>query len=98
MTIGNIVRTLHAMADQWIKISIMLEVPDNVVNSILVSRLKDEASLRRVIEWWFKNTSNPVWNIIQVRNLLQLCHFFVHDMSFSRKFNQRLKWNLRDKS
>ena len=43
-----------------------LGVPDHVLNSIIVSRLKDDtASLRKVIEWWFKNTPNPEWNDIQ---------------------------------
>lgn len=67
MTVSNVVKALHAVADQWIKISNMLEVPDIIVNSILVSRLQDdEVSLRTVIEWWFKNSPNPEWNIIHV--------------------------------
>ena len=52
------------MAGQWIRVSKLLGVPTAVSDSILVSRLNDESSLRRVVEWWFKNTANPEWTAI----------------------------------
>ena len=60
------------MADQWIKIANLLKVPDLIVDSIVVSRLQDDkASLQRVVEWWFKNTPNPEWNVINVSIIAQ---------------------------
>ena len=59
-------KALDTMADQWIKVADPLNVPSTVVDSILVSRLQDDrASLRRVVEWWFRNTANPEWSAIQ---------------------------------
>ena len=58
--------THHKLSDKWVRVAEELNVPDHVLNSIVASRLKDdEASLRKVIEWWFKNTANPEWSTIQ---------------------------------
>ncbi len=65
LTVGNVVKVLDKMSEQWIRISELLGVPDTVVNSILVSRLQDKDSLQRIVEWWFKNTANPEWTAIQ---------------------------------
>ena len=63
---NNVILSLEQHAEQWIKIAGLLEIPDYVISSIQVSRLQnDKASLRRVVEWWFKNTHNPEWNAIQ---------------------------------
>ena len=65
LTVNNIILALKGYSDQWIRIAEMLSLPNAVVSSILVSRLKDnEASLRKVVEWWFKNTPNPEWAAI----------------------------------
>ena len=58
-------KALDRMAKQWIRVSEMLKVPSSVVDTILVSRLNDEESLRRVVKWWFKNTANPEWTSIK---------------------------------
>lgn len=65
MTVHSAVKALEPMVNQWIKIAELLSVPNSVVDSILVSRLNDENSLQRVVEWWFKNTANPEWKIIK---------------------------------
>ncbi len=65
LTVSNAVKALGKMAEQWIRISELLGVPNSVVDSILVSRLKDRDSLHRIVEWWFKNTANPEWTAIQ---------------------------------
>ena len=66
LTVNNIVKALDALADQWIRVADCLSVPGTVVDGILVSRLpNDKASLRRVVEWWFKNSANPEWITIQ---------------------------------
>ena len=65
LTVNNIVKHLSPMTDKWIEIAAQLNVPTSVVDSILVSRLQDDgASLRKVVVWWFKNTANPEWNVI----------------------------------
>ena len=57
---------LDQMSNQWIRVANVLELPTFVISSIQVSQLdNDQASLRRVVEWWFKNTANPEWNDIQ---------------------------------
>ena len=57
---------LDPLSCQWVKVANRLLLPSNIVNSIQVSRLpSDQASLRKVIEWWFQNTSNPDWGTIQ---------------------------------
>ena len=62
LNVNSIVRSLAARANQWIKLAYVLKVPQTVVDGIVVSRLQDnEESLRRVVEWWFKNTPNPEW-------------------------------------
>lgn len=59
-------KTLDTIANQWIRTAELLGVPTSIVDSILVSRLQDDrASLRRVVQWWFKNTPNPEWSAIQ---------------------------------
>ena len=65
LTVGNAIKALTPMAEQWVRVSKLLRVPDRVVDSILVSRLEDRDSLRRLVEWWFKNTPNPEWTAIQ---------------------------------
>ena len=65
LTVSNVVKALDMMANQWIRISELLKVPFSVVNSILVTRMNDQDSLRRVVEWWFKNTANPEWTPIK---------------------------------
>ena len=65
LTVNNAVKALVLMAGEWIRVSELLGVPSSVVDSILVSRLKNEDSLRRVVEWWFKNMANPEWTAIQ---------------------------------
>ena len=66
LTVNNIMVALGDYSVQWLKIADMLDVPEYVSNSILVSRLKDDqASLRRVIKWWFKNNPNPEWSAIE---------------------------------
>jgi hypothetical protein len=43
----------------------MLSLPYTVISSIQVSRLpSNQASLRKVVEWWFQNTANPEWSTI----------------------------------
>ncbi len=65
LTVSNAVKALDIMADQWVRISELLKLPSFVVDTILVSRRNDENSLRRVVEWWFKNTANPEWTSIK---------------------------------
>lgn len=66
LTVSNIMQALINFSDQWIKIAELLHVPDYVISSILVSRLEnDQASLRKVIEWWFKDEPNPEWIAIE---------------------------------
>ena len=68
LTVNNIVKFLihHKLSDQWVSVAGELNVPDYVLNSIVVSHLRDdEASLRKVIEWWFNYTPSPEWSTIQ---------------------------------
>ena len=68
LTINNIVNFLthHQLSDQWVKVAEELKVPNRVLSSIVVSHQNDdEASLRKVLAWWFKNTPNPEWSTIQ---------------------------------
>ena len=70
LTVRNALKALDTIKDQWIRISELLGVPSSVVNSILVSQLSDEESLKKSVEWWFRNTANPEWTTIQkIRNL-----------------------------
>ena len=59
-------KNLDKMSNWWIRVANELEIPTFVIKSIQASRLdNDQASLRRVVEWWFKNTVNPEWKVIQ---------------------------------
>ena len=69
LTINNIMKHLDQMSNQWIRVANVLELPSFVISSIQVSQLgNDQASLRRVVEWWFKNTANPEWKTIHTAN------------------------------
>ncbi len=70
LTVSNAVKALDKMAEQWIRVSTLLGVPDTIVNSILVYQLQDRDSLQRIVEWWFKNTANPEWTAIQ-----EICNY-----------------------
>ena len=64
---NNITSTLEKISKEWIRIAQLLDVPSNIINIIHVSHLKDDKmKLKKVVEWWFKNTPNPEWKIIQV--------------------------------
>lgn len=65
LTVNNITKTLAPVVDQWIKVAGVLDVPQTVIENVLVSRLSDKSSLQRVVEWWFKNTPNPEWTTIE---------------------------------
>ena len=57
---------LEHLSNQWVKVASRLLLPSPILTSIQVSRLSgDQASLRKVIEWWFQNTPNPNWGTIQ---------------------------------
>lgn len=59
-------KRLEHLSDQWVMVANRLPLPGSITNSIQVSRLPDDhASLRKVVEWWFKNTPNPDWDTIQ---------------------------------
>ena len=59
-------KLLDHLSSQWVEVANRLPIPSPVVSSIQVSRLpSDQACLRRVIEWWFQNTSNPDWSTVQ---------------------------------
>ena len=59
-------KSLEKFSVQWMQVAGFLNLPDYVINSIHVSRLEDDkASLRKVVEWWFKNTANPEWSAIR---------------------------------
>ena len=66
LTINNIMKHLNHMSDQWIRVANILKLPSFVISSVQVSQFgNDQASLRKVVEWWFKSTANPEWNVIQ---------------------------------
>jgi hypothetical protein len=53
-----------------------LGIPFPVIGSIQVSRLpNDQASLRKVVEWWFQNTPNPEWSTIHQILGGNVCHY-----------------------
>ena len=56
---------LQHLSNDWLKVANRLPLPSRIVTNIPVSRLSDQASLRKVIEWWFQNTPNPDWGTIQ---------------------------------
>ena len=41
-----------------------LNVDDDVVHSVVVSRLDDKSSLRKIVQWWFMNSANPEWKTV----------------------------------
>ena len=66
LTVNNIMKFLDHLSNEWIKVANRLLLPSPIITSIQVSRLpSDQASLRKVIEWWFQNTPNPHWDTIQ---------------------------------
>ena len=46
------------------KVASFLKVDDDVVNSVLVSRLDNKSSLKKIVQWWFINTANPEWKTV----------------------------------
>jgi hypothetical protein len=65
LTVNRIVKSFEHISDHWIEIATELGLPYPVISSIQVSRLpNDQASLRKVVEWWFQNTANPEWSTI----------------------------------
>ena len=64
LTVTNICNKLDEFSDQWMKVASFLRVDDVVVNSVLVSRLDDQSSLRKIVQWWFMNTANPEWKTV----------------------------------
>ena len=70
-TVSSVCKKLHDCSDKWMRVAKLLKVDNLVVSSILVSRLNDAASLNRVVEWWFMNTSNPEWSeVVEVLRVL----------------------------
>ena len=68
LSVNNICKTIakiETFSGQWIKVAELLKVNRDIVDSILVSRLTDTTSLRKVVEWWFMNTANPEWSAIE---------------------------------
>lgn len=66
LTVSSITKFLDHLSSQWVNVANRLSLPSPVVTSIQVSRLpSNQASLRKVIEWWFQNTPNPEWGTIQ---------------------------------
>jgi hypothetical protein len=65
LTVNRIIKSFEHVSNHWIEIATELGIPSPVINSIQVSRLpNDQASLRKVVEWWFQNTPNPEWSTI----------------------------------
>ena len=58
------------MTKKWVKVAELLNVPTDIVDSILASHLNDDAaSLQKVVEWWFRNTAKPEW--VTINNILE---------------------------
>ena len=60
---------LLQLSDKWIVVASSLGVPSSAIDVINASSRRDnQVALRKVVEWWFMNTSNPEWN--QVHQVL----------------------------
>ena len=59
-------KKLEKWSHRWIEIANLLDVPSTVVSTItvLTSHTGDKNPLYKVIEWWFINTANPEWTVI----------------------------------
>ena len=69
LTVSNAANVLIQLSDKWIVVASSLGVPSSAIDVINVSSRRDnQVALRKVVEWWFMNTSNPEWN--QVHQVL----------------------------
>jgi hypothetical protein len=65
LTVNRVIQYFEHFSGRWIEIATKLGLPYQIISSIQVSRLpSDQASLRKVVEWWFLNTANPEWSTV----------------------------------
>jgi hypothetical protein len=77
LTVNRVVKSFEHISNQyWFGIAIELGLPYFVISSIQVSQLpNDQASLTKVVEWWFQNTANPEWSTIRqvLEGIVETC-------------------------
>ena len=67
LSVSSVVKALRPWSEKWINVAELLKVPVEVISKIRVittGQQSDDTALYKVVEWWFKNSSNPEWTTI----------------------------------
>ena len=67
LSVSNVLKALRPWSEKWINVAELLEIPSEVISKIRIittGQQSEDTALYKMVEWWFKNSSNPEWTAI----------------------------------